>query len=97
MNALASLIDTVFTIYIIILIASVIASWLITFNILNTRNQFIYTVLGFLYRLTEPVFRQIRRVIPPIGGFDLSPMILIILLYFLRAVSYTHLTLPTKA
>ncbi|MBI07021.1 MAG: hypothetical protein CMM54_08585 [Rhodospirillaceae bacterium] len=84
MNALASLIDTVFTIYIIILIASVIASWLITFNILNTRNQFIYTVLGFLYRLTEPVFRQIRRVIPPIGGFDLSPMILIILLYFLR-------------
>jgi len=84
MNALASLIDTVFTIYIIILIASVIASWLITFNILNTRNQFIYTALGFLYRLTEPVFRQIRRVIPPIGGFDLSPMILIILLYFVR-------------
>tara|TARA_B100000686_G_scaffold269190_1_gene285025 strand:- start:94 stop:372 length:279 start_codon:yes stop_codon:yes gene_type:complete len=84
MNALASLIDTVFTIYIIILIASVIASWLITFNILNTRNQFIYTVLGFLYRLTEPVFRHIRRVIPPIGGFDLSPMVLIILLYFVR-------------
>ncbi len=84
MNALASLIDTVFTIYIIILIASAIASWLVTFNVINTQNQFVYTLLGFLYRVTEPVLRQIRRVIPPIGGFDLSPMILIILLYFVR-------------
>ncbi len=84
MNALASLIDTVFTIYIIILIASVISSWLVTFNVINTQNQFIYTVLGFLYRATEPVLRQIRRVIPPLGGFDLSPLILIILLYFIR-------------
>ena len=84
MNALASLIDTVFTIYIIILIASAIASWLVTFNVINTQNQFVYTLLGFLYRVPEPVLRQIRRVIPPIGGFDLSPMILIILLYFVR-------------
>jgi YggT family protein len=84
MNALASLIDTVFTIYIIILLASVIASWLVAFNVLNTQNQFIYTLLGFLYRMTEPVLRQVRRVIPPIGGFDLSPMVLIILLYFVR-------------
>ncbi len=86
MNAdpFAELIHTVFTIYIFILLASVIASWLVTFNILNTQNQFIYTVLGFLYRVTEPVLRQIRRIIPPIGGFDLSPMILIILLYFVR-------------
>ena len=84
MDSLAHLIDTVFTIYIIILIASVIASWLVKFNVLNTQNQFIYTLLGFLYRVTEPVLMQIRRVIPPIGGFDLSPMILVILIYFVR-------------
>ena len=84
MNSVASLVDTVFTIYIIILISSADASWLVAFNVLNTQNQFIYTLLGFLYRVTEPVLRQIRRIIPPIGGFDLSPMILIILLYFVR-------------
>ena len=84
MNSVASLVDTVFTIYIIILIASAVASWLVAFNVLNTQNQFIYNLLRFLYRVTEPVLRQIRRIIPPIGGFDLSPMILIILLYFVR-------------
>jgi YggT family protein len=84
MNALASLIDTVFTIYIFLLLASVISSWLVSFNVLNTQNQFIYSLLGFLYRITEPALRQIRRIIPPLGGFDFSPMALIILLYFLR-------------
>jgi len=84
MNALASLIDTVFTIYIFLLLASVISSWLVSFNILNTQNQFIYSLLGFLYRITEPALRPIRRIIPPLGGFDLSPIALIILLYFLR-------------
>ncbi len=84
MNSVASLVDTVFTIYIIILIASAVASWLVAFNVLNTQNQFIFNLLRFLYRVTEPVLRQIRRIIPPIGGFDLSPMILIILLYFVR-------------
>jgi len=85
------LINTVFSIYIGILFASVIASWLVAFRILNTQNQFIYTVLGFLYRVTEPVLRQIRRVIPPIGGFDLSPMILIILLIFVRELIVSNI------
>jgi uncharacterized membrane protein len=62
MNALASLIDTVFTIYIFLLLASVISSWLVSFNVLNTQNQFIYSLLGFLYRITEPALRQIRRI-----------------------------------
>ena len=83
MNALASLIDTVFTIYIILLLASVISSWLVQFNVLNTQNQFIYSLLGFLYRITEPALRPLRRLIPPLGGIDLSPMILIIALYFI--------------
>lgn len=84
MNALASLIDTVFTLYIIILIASVAISWLVTFNVLNTQNQLVYGVLGFLYRLTEPVLKPIRRILPAMGGIDLSPIILIVLLYFVR-------------
>ncbi len=84
MNALASLIDTVFTIYIFLLLASIISSWLVNFNILNTRNQFIYSLLGFLYRITEPALRPIRRFVPTLGGIDLSPMILIVLLYFVR-------------
>ncbi len=84
MNSLASLIDTVFTIYIFLLLASIISSWLVNFNILNTRNQFIYSLLGFLYRITEPALRPIRRFVPTLGGIDLSPMILIVLLYFVR-------------
>ena len=84
MDALADLIYAVFTIYIYVLIASAIISWLTAFNILNTQNQFIYTVLGFLYRITEPALRPLRRLIPPLGGVDLSPMILILALYFIR-------------
>ncbi len=91
MNALASLIDTVFTIYIILLLASVISSWLVQFNVLNTQNQFIYSLLGFLYRITEPALRPLRRLIPPLGGIDLSPMILIIALYFIRDVIVDNL------
>jgi len=84
MDALASLIDTVFTLYIIILIASAVISWLVAFNVLNTQNQLVYGVLGFLYRLTEPVLKPIRRILPAMGGIDLSPIALIILLYFVR-------------
>ena len=84
MNALASLIDTVFTLYIILLFASVVLSWLVQFNVLNTQNQFVYGVLGFLYRITEPALRPIRRIIPNLGGLDISPVVLIIALYFVR-------------
>ena len=84
MNALADLIYAVFSIYIYVLIATAIISWLTAFNILNTQNQFIHAVLGFLYRITEPALRPLRRIIPPLGGVDLSPMILILALYFIR-------------
>ena len=86
MNALASLIDIVFSIYIYVLIASAIISWLTTFNVLNTQNQFIYSLLGFLYRITDPALRPIRRIVPSIGGIDLSPMILILILFFVRNI-----------
>jgi len=84
MNALADLIYVVFSIYIYVLIATAIVSWLTAFNVLNTQNQFIYTLLGYLYRITEPALRPIRRLIPALGGVDLSPMILILILYFVR-------------
>ena len=84
MNALATLIDTVIQIYIYLLIASAIMSWLIALNVINVRNRAVYYILSFLYRVTEPVLRPIRRIIPSIGGIDISPVIVIIALYFIR-------------
>jgi YggT family protein len=84
MNALASLVDTVITLYIILLVVSAVLSWLVTFNVLNTQNRLVHGLLGFLYRVTEPALRPIRRIIPAMGGMDFSPIILIIALYFIR-------------
>jgi YggT family protein len=84
MIALANLINTVVTLYIYVLIASVVMSWLVNFNVINTRNRFVYVVGDFLYRATEPALRPIRRFVPNLGGIDISPVILIILLWFLR-------------
>jgi YggT family protein len=84
MYALANLIGTVITIYIWLLIASAILSWLVTFNVVNTRNRFVYVVGDFLYKITEPALRPIRRILPSLGGIDLSPVVLILILFFLR-------------
>ena len=72
--------------YIWALIASAVLSWLIAFNVINTRNRFVYTVMDALYRITEPALRPIRRVLPNFGGIDLSPIILILILYFIQSV-----------
>lgn len=84
MYALANLIGTIISIYIFLLVAQAILSWLIVFNVVNTRNRFVYMVGDFLYRITEPVLRPIRRVLPAMGGIDLSPLVLILILIFLR-------------
>lgn len=84
MIALLKLIDTVLGIYIWVLIASAVFSWLIAFNVVNNRNQFVSQVGEFLWRITEPVLRPIRRFVPFIGGVDVSPIILILVIYFLR-------------
>ena len=84
MNALLWLIDTVIGIYIWLLIAQAVLSWLVAFGIVNRHNRFIGTVEDFLWRITEPVLRPIRRILPNLGGIDISPMILILLLVFLR-------------
>ncbi len=88
MYSLLNLISTVIQIYIYILIASAVLSWLIAFNVVNTRNQFVAMVADALYRLTEPALAPIRRVLPNFGGIDISPIVLILLLFFIRSLLY---------
>ena len=80
------LVDTIISIYIWVLIASAILSWLVAFNVVNTRNRFVYLLGDFLRRVTEPALRPIRRILPNLGGVDLSPLVLILLLLFVRQV-----------
>jgi YggT family protein len=84
MYALLSLIGMVINLYMWVVIIAVIMSWLIMFNVINTRNQFVYHFMHILNALTEPVLRQFRRIIPVIGGIDFSPLVLLLLLIFLR-------------
>ena len=72
--------------YIWVVIISAILSWLIAFNVVNTSNRFVYTVSDFLWRLTEPALRPIRRIMPNLGGVDISPVILILILFFAQRV-----------
>jgi YggT family protein len=80
------LINTVITIFIWLLVAGAVLSWLVAFNVVNTRNRFVFLVGDFLHRVTEPALRPIRRVLPNLGGIDLSPLVLILLLLFLQQV-----------
>jgi YggT family protein len=84
MNPVHWLIDTVLELYIWVIIASVVLSWLVAFNVINTRNAFINQIGEFLYRVTEPALRPIRNILPNLGGIDISPMVLILLLIFAR-------------
>ncbi len=84
MHAILILVDTVISLYIWALIISAVLSWLVAFNVVNTSNRFVYAVGDFLYRLTEPALRHIRRFIPLMGGIDISPVILILILMFVR-------------
>jgi YggT family protein len=84
MNPFLWLLDTIINIYIWLLIASAVLSWLIAFNVVNTRNPIVHSVGDFLYRVTEPLLRPIRNALPNLGGIDISPVILIIGLLFLE-------------
>lgn len=70
--------------YIWILVASAILSWLVAFNVVNTHNRFVYVVGDLLYRITEPALRPIRSFLPNLGGLDISPVILILVLIFVQ-------------
>ena len=84
MRAILDIVLLVLQIYIWLLIAAAVLSWLIAFNVVNTRNQVVAMVGDFLYRITEPVLRPIRSMLPNLGGIDISPVILILLILFLR-------------
>lgn len=88
MYSILWLISTVIQIYIYILIAAAVLSWLIAFNVVNTRNSAVAVIADTLWRLTEPALAPIRRVLPNFGGLDLSPVVLILLLYFARMLLF---------
>ena len=84
LNPIAALLIEVLEIYKWVVIAAVIVSWLTAFNVINVHNNFVRTLLRILLALTEPVFGQVRRVIPPIGGLDLSPIVVFVIIWFLQ-------------
>ena len=88
MNPFLWLIDTIITLFIWILIASAILSWLVAFNVVNQRNPIVANIGEFLYRITEPALRPIRAFLPNLGGIDISPVILILLLLFLQRIIF---------
>jgi len=90
MLSLAVLIDKVIDIYTWIVIAGAIMSWLVAFGVVNISNKFIRMVVDVLYRLTEPVLRPIRRILPNLGGVDISPVILLLGLFFVRSLLWEY-------
>jgi YggT family protein len=86
MRSILDIILLVLQIYIWLLIAAAVLSWLIAFNVVNTRNQAVAMVVEFLYRITEPLLRPIRAMLPNLGGIDVSPVILILLILLLENV-----------
>ena len=88
MKSIFILLDSIITIYLWIIIVNAILSWLVAFNILNTQNRFVFAVLDVTYKMTDPALNKIRRFIPTFGSIDISPVILILLLMFLRNILF---------
>jgi YggT family protein len=84
MKSVLILFDNIISLYIWILIINVIISWLVAFNVLNTSNRFVYSLLDVSYKLTAPPLNYIRRFLPNLGSIDISPIILILALMFIR-------------
>jgi YggT family protein len=86
MRALLDVILIALQLYVWILIIAAIFSWLVAFNVVNTRNQIVGMVGEFLYRITEPALRPIRNIMPQLGGIDISPVILILLIFLIERI-----------
>ena len=84
MKSILILFDSILNIYIWVLIINAILSWLVAFNVLNVQNRFVYSVLEFSYKITAPLLNIIRRYLPNFGSVDISPVVLILLLVFMR-------------
>ncbi len=83
-NPVIALIEMALNLYWWVVVIAVIVSWLIAFNVINTYNNFVRSLLRALAALTEPVFRPIRRVLPPMGGLDLSPLVVLVAIWFIE-------------
>ena len=88
MYSVLMLIDRIVDLYVWVIILSAVLSWLVAFDIVNMRNRFVYLVGDTLNRLTEPVYRPVRRFLPDMGSLDLSPLIVILGLWFLRDIMW---------
>ena len=88
MKSIFILLDSIITIYLWIIIINALLSWLVAFNILNTQNRFVFSVLDTTHKLTDPALNKIRRFIPMFGSIDISPVILILFLMFLRNIIF---------
>ena len=84
MIAIFYLILQILKLYSYVVIANVIVSWLVAFNVLNTQNRFVYSILELSYRLTDPILNKIRNFIPNLGSLDISPVILLLLIWFIE-------------
>jgi YggT family protein len=84
MKSIFILLDSFITIYLWVIIINALLSWLVAFNILNTQNRFVFSVLDTTYKLTDPILNKIRRFVPTFGSVDISPIILILGMMFLR-------------
>tara|TARA_B100001540_G_scaffold105766_1_gene95327 strand:- start:150 stop:443 length:294 start_codon:yes stop_codon:yes gene_type:complete len=84
MIAIFYLVLQILKIYTYVVIANVVISWLVAFNVLNTQNRFVFSILEFTYRLTDPFLNKIRRYLPNLGAFDISPIVLLLLIWFIE-------------
>ena len=86
MNSLLGLIIQIINLYKLVLLIYIIATWLISFNVINTSNRFIYSAMAILYRLSEPSLRLVRKYVPTFGNIDISPIIVYLLLWFIQSL-----------
>ena len=91
MKSVLILLDSIVTIYIWILIINALLSWLIAFNVLNTSNRLVYSLLDISYKMTDPLLRPIKNFLPNLGNIDISPVVLILLLMFVRNLIFEYL------
>jgi YggT family protein len=91
MRALLDVIMLALQLYVWILIASAVMSWLVAFGVVNMRNDVVRTIWNFLYQATEPALRPIRRILPNLGGIDISPIILLLVIFFVQRVIELYL------
>ena len=91
MIAIFYLVLQILKLYYYVVLANVLISWLVAFNVLNTQNKFVYSILEMTYRLTDPILNRIRRFLPNLGSLDISPVILLVLIWFIEMCMHLYI------